>query len=98
MTQQTAPTPFGRRAVLLGQIAAQTQADRALEEGLAGDWEAFRRRFMALVTPLRRLKGSGTLCQMEADLAALGQNVLKALEAHVNRNNSTGNDNQSRCV
>ena len=31
MTQQTATTPFGRRSVLLGQIAAQTQAGRALE-------------------------------------------------------------------
>ena len=31
MTQQTETTPFGRRSVLLCQIAAQTQAGRALE-------------------------------------------------------------------
>jgi replication initiation protein RepC len=66
-----------------------------LDEGLPGDWEAFRQRCMALMTPLRRLRGDLDLTDMEARLAELRLDVSKVLESHVDVQNMESNDHRS---
>ena len=65
-----------------------------LDEGLPGDWEAFRRRFMMLVMPLRRLKRQAALAQLEAELAAVHAEVAKVVEDSINLVNMPANDSQ----
>ena len=62
-----------------------------LDEGLPGPWEAYRQRFMGLVTPLRRLREPADMETLAADLASLRQDVNKTLEMHVKLQNMTGN-------
>ena len=66
-----------------------------LDEGLEGPWEAFRQRFMRLVTPLRRFKSAAELETVAAELAELRQEVTKTLESHINSKNIHGNDDQN---
>ncbi len=52
-----------------------------LDEGLPGDWEDYRLRAMALMTPLRRVRCDRAMAALEADLASLRAEALKALES-----------------
>ena len=63
-----------------------------LDEGLEGPWEAARQRFMALVTPLRRIKTMPELEELLSRLAELRAEAAKILEYHVNSQILTGND------
>ena len=63
-----------------------------LDEGLEGPWEDLRQRFMALVTPLRRIRQCVELDAMAGALAQLRAEVNKILETHINSLNLTGND------
>ena len=63
-----------------------------LDEGLPGDWEGFRQRFMGLVTPLRRIKETGDLRQLECELAELHAAVTFTIESIINAQNMSGND------
>jgi replication initiation protein RepC len=51
-----------------------------LEQDAAGPWEALRRRYMALLTPVRRLREPSDLAALEAALAALRDEASSALE------------------
>ena len=62
-----------------------------LDEALPGPWEAYRQRFMGLVTPLRRLGDVAALEALAADLAALRLDVNNTLEMHIKSQNMTGN-------
>ena len=66
-----------------------------LDEGLAGPWEAARQRFMALVTPLRRIKTTVEMEGLAIELTQLLQEVSKILETHVNSQDMTGNDGEN---
>jgi replication initiation protein RepC len=66
-----------------------------LDEGLGGDWELFRKRFLALMTPLRRIKADRDLEALGMELASLRSDVTKALEFQINDQNMQGNDHQS---
>ncbi|MFM9974642.1 MAG: plasmid replication protein RepC [Beijerinckiaceae bacterium] len=66
-----------------------------LDEGLEGPWETARQRFMALVTPLRRIKTTPELDILVAELADLRAEVAKILEDHINSQILTGNDGSS---
>lgn len=66
-----------------------------LDEGLPGDWEGFRQRAMALMTPLRRIRDDRDLEALAAALAALRAEVAKALESCINVQDSKGNDHQN---
>ncbi len=55
-----------------------------LDEGLPGDWEGYRLRAMALMTPLRRIRCDLAMAALEADLASLRAEALKALESRAN--------------
>jgi replication initiation protein RepC len=81
------------RISLLRRDVAKTVA-LGLDEGLAGDWEDFRRRAMALMTPLRRLRSDAEMETLAADLAALRLEVAKALESHVDAQESKRNAHQ----
>jgi replication initiation protein RepC len=58
-----------------------------LDEALPGDWEGYRQRAMALMTPLRRIRDDHELEALAAELAALRAEVAKALESCVNVQN-----------
>jgi replication initiation protein RepC len=62
-----------------------------LDEALPGDWEALRQRFMALVTPLRRLLDDNTLECTAASLAALCRDAEALLHTAGSTQNMTGN-------
>jgi replication initiation protein RepC len=64
----------------------------ALDEGLAGDWEALRCTAMTLMTPLRRIRDDRGLAALEANLTALRTEITKTLKSCINAQNSTGND------
>jgi len=66
-----------------------------LDEGLAGDWEGFRLRAMALMRPLRSLRDDDDLAGLEVDLAVLREEAAKALEIHVNASNMQCNDHRN---
>ena len=66
-----------------------------LDEALPGPWEAYRQRFMGLVTPLRRLRDIADIEALAADLAALRGQVNNTLEMHIKSQNMTGNDGQN---
>jgi replication initiation protein RepC len=62
-----------------------------LDEALAGDWESYRQRAMALMTPLRRIRDDRDLEALAADLAALRLDVAKTLESFINVQDSMCN-------
>ena len=66
-----------------------------LDEALDGDWESYRQRAMALMTPLRRIRDDRDLEALAAELAALRMDVTKALESCVNVPDSMCNDHHS---
>jgi replication initiation protein RepC len=66
-----------------------------LDESLRGDWESYRQRAMALMTPLRRIRDDRDLEALAAELAALRMDVTKALESCVNVPDSMCNDHHS---
>jgi replication initiation protein RepC len=66
-----------------------------LDEGLPGDWEGFRRRFLGLMTPLRRIRDDRDLAVLAADLATLRADVTNTLESHINAQNMQGNDHRN---
>ena len=66
-----------------------------LDESLSGDWESYRQRAMALMTPLRRIRDDRDLETLAADLAALRLDVGKALESCINVQDSTCNGHQN---
>lgn len=66
-----------------------------LDDGLPGDWETFRIRAMALMTPLRRIKDDRDLEALAADLTILRAETAKALESHINAQNLKSNDHQN---
>jgi replication initiation protein RepC len=66
-----------------------------LDEGLEGPWEAYRQRFMGLVTPLRRIKAAADFGTLEGQLAELRREVGKILENHINSQNIRANDDQN---
>ncbi|MDE8347513.1 MAG: plasmid replication protein RepC, partial [Acidocella sp.] len=63
-----------------------------LDEALPGPWEAYRQRFMRLVTPLRRLRDDAAIEALASDLAALRRDVNNTLEMHIKSQNMSGND------
>jgi replication initiation protein RepC len=66
-----------------------------LDESLPGDWESYRQRAMALMTPLRRIRDDRDLEALAAELAALRMDVTKALESCINVPDSMRNDHHS---
>jgi replication initiation protein RepC len=64
----------------------------AAEEGLAGPWEALRQRFLALLTPLRQLRGADEIGPIEGALRDIRQEAAKALESWVIASENAGND------
>lgn len=66
-----------------------------LDEALDGDWESYRQRAMALMTPLRRIRDDRDLEALAAELAALRMDVTKALESCVNVPDSMCNDHHN---
>ena len=66
-----------------------------LDEGLDGPWEAFRLRFMGLVTPLRRVKAAADFEVLAWRLAELRAEVTNTLESHINSHNLHANDDQN---
>jgi replication initiation protein RepC len=66
-----------------------------LNEGLAGDWEAYRQRAMGLMMPLRGIREDANLEALVADLAALRREVANALETCINVQDSKCNDHQN---
>jgi replication initiation protein RepC len=66
-----------------------------LDEALDGDWESYRQRAMALMTPLRRIRDDHDLEALAAELAALRMDVTKALESCINVSDSMCNDHHS---
>ncbi|MGL4438293.1 MAG: plasmid replication protein RepC [Bosea sp. (in: a-proteobacteria)] len=66
-----------------------------LDEALAGDWESYRQRAMALMTPLRRIRNDRDLEVLAADLAVLRLDVTKTLESCIDVQDSMCNDHQS---
>ncbi len=63
-----------------------------LDEALAGDWEGYRQRAMALMTPLRRIRDDRDLEVLATELAALRMDVTKTLESSVNVQDLMCND------
>ncbi|MCX7324145.1 MAG: plasmid replication protein RepC [Hyphomicrobiales bacterium] len=66
-----------------------------LDEGLPGDWEGYRQRAMALMTPLRRIRDDRDLETLATALAALRAEAAKALESQVNVQDMSSNASQS---
>jgi replication initiation protein RepC len=66
-----------------------------LDEALAGDWESYRQRAMALMTPLRRIRDDRDLEALAVGLTALRLDVTKTLETCINVQDSMCNDHQS---
>jgi replication initiation protein RepC len=66
-----------------------------LDESLPGEWESYRQRAMALMTPLRRIRDDRDLEALAADLTALRTEIAKTLESCINVQNSTCNDHHS---
>jgi replication initiation protein RepC len=66
-----------------------------LDEALDGDWESYRQRAMALMTPLRRIRDDHDLEALAAELAALRMDVTKTLESCINVPDSICNDHHS---
>jgi len=69
--------------------------EAAIEEGVAGDWDALWRRFRAIVETIPR---RATLVEMRGIVGALEdirQDVDKLLEMHLNLQNPSGNESQS---
>jgi replication initiation protein RepC len=66
-----------------------------LDEGLPGDWQSFRQRFLGLMTPLRRIRDDHGLDVLATDLAALRADVANTLETHANVLNMHSNDHQN---
>ncbi len=66
-----------------------------LDESLPGDWESYRQRAMALMTPLRRIRDDRDLDALAADLTTLRLDVTKALESGINVQDSMCNDHQT---
>jgi replication initiation protein RepC len=66
-----------------------------LDESLPGEWESYRQRAMALMTPLRRIRDDRDLEALAANLTALRLDVGKALESCINVQNSMCNDHQN---
>lgn len=81
------------RISLLRRDVSKTIA-LGLDEGLAGDWEGYRVRAMALMTPLRRLRDDRDLEEVASELMALRAETAKALETHINAQNMPSNDRQ----
>ncbi|MGL4813392.1 MAG: plasmid replication protein RepC [Beijerinckiaceae bacterium] len=81
------------RISLLRRDVSKTIA-LGLDEGLSGDWECYRVRAMALMTPLRRIHDDRDLEALASELAALRAETAKALEFHVNVQNMSSNDRQ----
>jgi replication initiation protein RepC len=63
-----------------------------LDEGMPGDWEAFRQRCMELMTPLRRVRNDRDMADLEARLAQLRLEASMALESHIDSHNLASND------
>lgn len=66
-----------------------------LDEGLAGDWDSFRQRFLGLMTPLRSLKSDKEMERLLAELAVLHADVSKSLEMQINVHNMRSNAHQT---
>ncbi len=66
-----------------------------LDETLAGDWESYRQRAMALMKPLRSLRNDCDLEVLAAELAVLRLDVAKTLESCINVPTSMCNDHQN---
>ncbi|MBX3598286.1 MAG: replication initiation protein RepC [Rhizobiaceae bacterium] len=66
----------------------------ALEEGVAGDWEAIHLQFRAIVGQLTRTATHDQLAAVASELAAMLVVVRKALENNENLQNSSGNESQ----
>jgi replication initiation protein RepC len=66
-----------------------------LDEGLPGDWDGFRMRFLGLMTPLRRIRSDADLAKLAADLSSLCEEAGTALEQHVFAQKMQGNDLQN---
>lgn len=66
-----------------------------LDEGLGGDWEAYRQRAMGLMMPLRGIREDQSLEALAADLTVLRAEITNALETCVNVQDSMCNDHQN---
>ena len=61
-----------------------------LDEGLPGDWEDCRRRYMALLQPLRRIREDAALERLVDDLAELRRLAQALVEMQIDVEESTG--------
>ncbi|WP_342364017.1 plasmid replication protein RepC [Terrarubrum flagellatum] len=66
-----------------------------VDEGVSGPWAEFTRRFLMLLTPLRRVGEGEALGRLAADLAELRAEIANILEMHVKQQNMAGNDRQN---
>lgn len=66
-----------------------------LDEGLPGDWEEYRQRAMALMTPLRRIRDDRDLETLATALAALRAETAKVLELQIIAHDMPSNAGQS---
>lgn len=67
-----------------------------LDEGLAGPWETLRHAFLALCTPLRKLRGTEDFAALVGDLERLAGQVTQALEHAIQSSNVDGAQNERR--
>ncbi len=63
-----------------------------LDEGMPGEWDAFRQRYLGLMRPLRRLRDDCDLDGMADDLAVLRQDIAKALNLRIDAQIIVSND------
>lgn len=70
-----------------------------LDEGLPGDWEGYRLRAMALMTPLRRIRSDAVLDALATELASLRAEIAdllaKLLESQASAKIPESNDHLS---
>jgi replication initiation protein RepC len=86
-----------RRTVLRGRISVKRRdcaklIALALSDGMAGDWEPLRLRFLTLVTPLRQVKSTDALEELARELDVLTDLVGELVRSAVGTLKLTGND------
>ena len=63
-----------------------------LEEGIAADWQGLHRRYREIVARIPRTASRLELEPVAQELAALAQEVRKALESHVKTEETSANE------
>jgi replication initiation protein RepC len=91
--RRTARHLLKERVSLLRRDAGKLIA-LGLDEGLAGDWGGLRRRYMTLMTPLRRIHSDAELDALALALDALRREAANLLDSQIEAENPRGNDDR----